>query len=243
MSLPSPLHYINAVEHAIAAAVRHESKLTAFHAALEGMSSFKGRHLLNNLCDLMAEDLPLLTSPRRARYLEVGSWKGSTLCAATFSNDIDALAIDNFSQFETTTFGVDRRHPRESVKQNLALNRLFSVPQFSAAIIDGDCFKVDPTGIGLFDIYLYDGEHTFDAHYRAFTHFAPALQDTFIAVVDDYRNLPEDGTHQATEKAFRDLGWRVEQDWFLWEECDGTDMGRQKDGWWNGLRVSVVSKS
>jgi hypothetical protein len=228
-------HYIDTVTRAIANAERRESNLTGFHMAVEGMSSIKGRHLLNNLLRLQ---------PRvdRTRYLEVGSWKGSTLCAATYGHDIEAVAIDDFSQFATTTFGVDRRHPRDAVQQNLALSRLFSKPQFDAAIIDGDCFKQDPAKLGLFDVYLYDGEHTYEAHYKAFTHFAPALQDTFIAVIDDYRNLPEDGTHQATEKAFADLGWKAIETWYLWEECDGTDWGRQANGWWNGLRVSVVSK-
>ncbi len=229
-------YYIGMVNRAIRNANKHESKLTAFHQQVEGMSSVKGRHLLNNLGAVVA-------TGHRTRYLEVGSWRGSTLCATTFGNDIDALAIDNFSQFADMSFGNDKRHPRDAATQNLQLSRLFSKPAFDAALIDGDCFKVDPTQLGLFDLYLYDGEHTYDAHYRAFTHFAPALQDTFITVVDDYKPLPEDGTHQATEAAFRDLGWKVKQDWFLFDECDGTDMGRQRDGWWNGLRVSVVSKS
>ncbi len=234
---PESSYLIDHVERSIENAERGKSRLTAFHlTAIEGMSSIKGRHLLNNLC---------AANPRMdsTRYLEVGSWKGSTLCASTFSNPIEAVAIDDFSQFTTTSFGLDKRHPRDAVQQNLALNRLFSKPQFDAVIIDSDCFKVDPTKLGLFDVYLFDGEHVYDAQYRAFTHFAPALQNTFIAIVDDYRNLPEDGVHQATEAAFRDLGWRAEKDWFLHEECDGTDMGRQAQGWWNGLRVSVVSKT
>ncbi len=228
-------HYIGAVERAISMAEQGQSKLTAFHLGMEGMSSFKGRHFLNNLLDLQ---------PRvdKTRYLEVGSWKGSTLCAATFSNAIEAVAIDDFSQFATTNFGRDTRHPREAIMQNLQLNRLFSKPQFDAAIIDLDAFKVDLTNLGLFDVYLYDGEHTYDAHYKAFTYFAPVLQNTFISVIDDYRNLPEDGTHQATEKAFNDLGWKVHETWFLYDELDGTMEAKMAKGWWNGLRVSVLSK-
>lgn len=229
-------HYCDHVEWSILMAEKRQSALTDFHFAVEGMSSVKGRHLLNNLGSFRVLN-------RRARYLEIGSWKGSTLCAATFSNDIEALAIDDFSQFATTTFGRDNRHPRDAVAQNLALNRAFSKPRFDAAIIDGDCFKRDPATLGAFDLYLYDGEHTFDAHYKAFTHFAPALQDTFITVVDDYRFLPEDGTHQATEKAFADLGWTNVKTWFLYDELDGSMEAKQLDGWWNGLRVSVVSKT
>ncbi len=233
---PEASYLIDHVERSISDATQGRSQLTAFHMAVEGMSSVKGRHLFNNLCAARPRSDAL-------RYLEVGSWKGSLLCAATFSNPIEAVAIDDFSQFADTTFGTDRRHPRQAVQENLALNRLFSRPQFNASIIDGDCFKVDPAALGLFDVYLFDGEHVFDSQYRAFTHFAPALRDTFVAIVDDYRNLPEDGVHQATEKAFKDLGWRSERDWFLYDELDGTMEAKQRDGWWNGMRVSVVSKS
>jgi len=240
MSTKTIQRYHRMAEHSIQLAMIGQSKLTSFHLGVEGMSSMKGRHMLNNLLGLKVwRDHAAV----RTRYLEVGSWRGSTLCAATFSNDVEAVAIENFAQFNDLSFGRDRRPIRESLMSNLQISRAFSKPQFDVSVIDRDCFTVDARQLGTpFDVYLYDGEHTYDAQYKAFTHFAPALADTFIAVVDDYRNLPEDGVHQATQQAFKDLGWKVEKEWFLWDACDGTDMGRQKDGWWNGVYVAVVSK-
>jgi hypothetical protein len=53
--------------------------------SMQGMSGRKYRTLVNNMPD--------------ARYLEIGSWAGSTLCAAIYNNEVRALAIDNWSEF------------------------------------------------------------------------------------------------------------------------------------------------
>lgn len=224
------------IKRAIAAAEKGDSKLGAFHMALDGMSSYKGRHMLNNIVRGVASNIV----GRRARYLEVGSWKGSTLCAATYSNDVEAVAIDNFSQFTDISLGGrDPRHPRDAIMKNLALNRLFSKPQFDAAVLDNDAFAIDPAGLGFFDVYFYDGEHTEAAQHKAFTHFAPALQPIFVAIVDD---IVDESTLAATKRAFSEQGWKVHAEWTLYDPCDGTDSSRMEKGWWNGYYVAVVEK-
>ena len=56
---------------------------------LHSISGFKTRCFYNNLC--------LMTD---ARYLEIGSWEGSTLCSAMFENPHGYfMAIDNFTEF------------------------------------------------------------------------------------------------------------------------------------------------
>src|SRR5271167_4709882 len=65
------------------------SKLVPEILAIPGMSGRKYRYFINNLI----EPFPA------PRYLEVGSWAGSTLCSAIYGNDVDAVAIDNWSQF------------------------------------------------------------------------------------------------------------------------------------------------
>lgn len=227
--------YVNVVNSSICLAEQGDSHLTPFHMAIEGMSSFKGRHLLNNIMRWIP------TPYRRSRYLEVGSWKGSTLCAAVFNNDVEAVAIDNFSQFTEVSFGRDRRHPREAIMANLQLSRAFSKPQFDAAVVDQDAFTIDPKQLGTpFDVYFYDGEHVAEAQHKAFVHFAPVLADTFIAIVDDAKDV---STQDATKRAFTEQGWTVVKDWLLYDDCDGTDDGRMKNGWWNGMYIAVVSKT
>jgi GT2 family glycosyltransferase/2-polyprenyl-3-methyl-5-hydroxy-6-metoxy-1,4-benzoquinol methylase len=81
--------WIARVKQSIARAQRHESRLTPEALALPGMSSDKVRHLLNNLCG--CEDVS---------YLEIGLHAGSTFCAALCNNSIDAVGIENWSQFD-----------------------------------------------------------------------------------------------------------------------------------------------
>src|SRR5262249_10937869 len=57
--------------------------------AISGMSGRLYRMFINNLMRRL----------HRGRYLEIGSWAGSTLCAAINGNVVHATAIDNWSEF------------------------------------------------------------------------------------------------------------------------------------------------
>jgi hypothetical protein len=67
-----------------------------FVRAIDGMSGQKYRTFINNLVGSYPD----------ARYLEIGSWGGSTATAALYGNSVKALCIDNWSQFggPRTTF-------------------------------------------------------------------------------------------------------------------------------------------
>ena len=83
----SELLLIQKVEYSISNAERGISSLASEILKLEGMSSPKVRHLLNNLCALPG-----------ARYLEIGSYKGSTWISALYNNSstlISSTSIDN----------------------------------------------------------------------------------------------------------------------------------------------------
>ena len=67
------------------------SNINAFCLQLEGMTGDKTRHFYNNICSM-----------DNCRYLEVGTWKGSSICSALCNNNINAVAIDNF-QMSTQT--------------------------------------------------------------------------------------------------------------------------------------------
>jgi hypothetical protein len=76
------------VERAFENAEKGESKITQEIINMEGMSGIKTRHFYNNL--LNRDD---------ARYLEIGTWKGSSICSAMCGNKAKAVCIDNWSQF------------------------------------------------------------------------------------------------------------------------------------------------
>jgi hypothetical protein len=64
------------------------SKINEDIKQIDGMSGIKTRHFYNNLLSL--DD---------SRYLEIGTWKGSSVCSAMFGNTQKVLCIDNWSEF------------------------------------------------------------------------------------------------------------------------------------------------
>lgn len=135
------------------------SKLTEeYISKLDGLSSPKVWHLLNNLC------------AGADSYLEVGCFKGSTLLAALYKNPVYAFAIDNFIMSPDTR--------NEFFRNTESANFEF---------YEGDCFSFDVTKIKKpIEVYFYDGSHTAESQYRALTHFAGALADEFIYICDDW---------------------------------------------------------
>lgn len=188
------------------------SKLNSEILQLEGMSSSKVRHFLNNICSL-----------QNGRYLEIGVWKGSTFVSALYGNNLlDAVAIDNWSEFSG---------PRQAFQNNL-FKFLAATPH---RFYEVDCFAFDlKTLKNKYNIYFYDGGNSQEDQRLAFTYFNEVLDDTFIAIVDDYNwKQVQDGT----QIAFQQLGYKVLFEQFLPSNGNGDTVN-----WWNGIYVAVVSK-
>jgi hypothetical protein len=158
-----------------------DHKLPPWVVALRGMSGTKYRYLVNRL----VEGMP------GARYLEVGSWTGSTVCAAAFGNAVDALCIDNWSEFGG---------PRDRFLANVAA---VTGPSTRIAHLERDFRKVDFASIGRFDIYLFDGPHGEQDHVDGIVMAMPALEDEFVLVVGDWNWAP---VRAGTTRALRDGG-------------------------------------
>lgn len=152
-------------------AENHKSKLTEeYISKLDGLSSPKVWHLLNNLC------------AGASSYLEVGCFKGSTLLAALYQNPVYAFAIDNFSMSPETR--------NDFFKNTDGANFEF---------YEGDSFGCDLTKIKKpIDVYFFDGCHSVESQYKAISHFIPAMSNDFIIVIDDWdANKVRVGTHTA----------------------------------------------
>lgn len=188
------------------------SQLSEEVLQLEGMSSNKVRHLLNNICSM-----------GDGRYLEIGVWKGSTFVSALYKNNLlSAIAIDNWSEFSG---------PKEMFQQNLS-SFLSKTPH---SFYEADCFQFNLNNIeNKINIYFFDGAHTQEDQRLAFTYYNEVLDDTFIAIVDDYNWTPvQDGT----QIAFKQLGYKV-----LFEQYLPSAYNGDLSSWWNGIYVAVVSK-
>jgi hypothetical protein len=208
-----PEQLIEHTRQAIINALNNQSKISDEVIAIHGMSSTKGRHMLNNICSLEG-----------INYLEVGVWKGSTAISALYQNN-----IKNYTVIENWKIC-----PKD-VQQAL-FNNFNSILGHKPNIIQEDCFSFNPLerGIKDIDIYFYDGEHEEIDQYQALTHYYDSLADHFVFIVDDTNYPP---ALVGTIKAILDKNLKIEAHWTL-QAIHNSD----HDNFWNGMYVAVLSK-
>jgi len=199
-------------KNAIMLVLHNQSKLTKDEFNMEGMSGMRGRMFLNNMC-----------SVSDVKYLEIGLWKGSTFCSALKDNAVRALGIDNWSQFHG---------PKDECLKN--------IERYSGSnkveIIDADCFSIDTSKFNeKFNVYFYDGDHTADSQEKALTYFDSILDDTFVAIIDDYK---DDDVKLGTQNAVKKLNYTT-----LFSHEFIVPHGIEDNvGWWNGMLIAVYRK-
>ena len=209
--------YKELVETAFDNAENHKSNITDEVIEMEGMSGTQTRHFYNNL--LNTDD---------ARYLEIGTWKGSSVCSAMCGNTAKVLCIDNWSQYGGPK--ADFLHNFERAKGSN-----------DASFLEADCFQVDVSRLPKFNIYMYDGEHSSDSHYKALLHYYDCLDDIFIFIVDDWNwQDVRDGTFNSIKKL--NLSILYEREVRLTTDDLHTPMDQAKKTWWNGIYVAVLQK-
>lgn len=200
-----------------------KTKLSREVFLLEGMSGVKTRILYNELCSLKFIDRP-------TEYLEVGSWKGSTLCAALeFNSHCNGTAIENWA-----LFGGPKSEFDAAVKSFGLENRL--------KVFEEDAFALDVSKISKkIDIYLYDGDNEEASHYKGIRHFWPILAEQAIVIVDDWNWA---AVRKGTMAAFEDLGANIIEKFEIMYTIDDshTPMPMAHCEFWNGICVFIVSK-
>jgi hypothetical protein len=206
------------VETAFEKAEKCESKIDAGILQMDGMSGKKTRHFYNNL--LNKDNL---------RYLEIGTWKGSSVCSAMCGNKATVTCIDNWSEFG-------------GPKSEFLVNFNNYKGQNEARFIEQDCYKVDISQFPKFNIYMYDGNHTKDSHYRALMHYFDCLDDMFIFVVDDWNGKDvRDGTYESFNKL--NLSVLYEKEIRLTTDNTHTEITLARNTWWNGIYVAILKKN
>lgn len=212
MTMPYSFTCIDRVNYSIEQAKNGVSKLPVEILDLPGMSSYKVRHFLNNLCARFPEE----------NYMEVGCYKGSTLISAGYQNRVNLIGVDNWSEFD----GPEQEFQR-NIQQWLPTNNLSFFNQ-NAFSIDIDKIKEK---IG---IYFYDGSHDVESQAQAFLFFDRIFEPVFIAIVDDW-NM--DSAKIGTMRAFEILKYDILGKWELPAKFNG-----DTENWWNGLFIAVVRK-
>lgn len=187
---------------------------------LDGMSGKKTRGFLNYLVKAVSA----IRTNTPMRYLEIGSWKGSTFISAFYNNSGDFVSIDNWCQFN-------------GPKMEFLSNVLKYHNSQNIQIINEDCFHVDlnsDTMTKKFDIYFYDGGHNDADHLQALSYFFPSMNDIFVYIVDDWN---EENIRQSTRSDLSSLPIKV-----LYEKEILSPITSDHDGWWNGIYILVIQK-
>jgi len=204
-----------AFEHALGEA----APLPPLVTGMEGMSGQRYRRFINRL----------IASLPRAAYLEVGSWTGSTLCAAVHGNRLRAFAIDNWSMYGG---------PLQAFLRNLSECDCTGA---DLNFLTADFRQVDYTALGTFNVYLFDGPHEHADQHDGLVLAAPALAEEFVFLVDDW-NWP--AVRNGTAEAVAALGLNVLAGIEVRTTLDGSHpvVARQHSDWHNGYWLAVLRK-
>ena len=151
---------------------------------MRGMSGRKYRRFINSLVSATPD----------AAYLEIGSWTGSTTCAAMAKNNVRVTCIDNWAQFDG---------PKTEFEKNVTA---FLGPRTNCRFIEADFRFVDYRDVGTFNIYLFDGPHEYQDQYDGIVIAQPALAEMHVLIVDDW-NWPS--VRLGTQDALKSLGTEV----------------------------------
>jgi hypothetical protein len=188
--------------------------------SIVGMSGVKYRYFINRLIGSLDD----------ARYLEVGSWAGSTLCSAVHGNKVRAVAIDSWHEFGG---------PKKAFYANL---KHFMTAQNDVFVIEGDFREVNYSNIGSFNVYLFDGPHSAKDQFDGLAMALPALDRQFVFIVDDWNwKKVRNGTFNAIKKCGLKIRFVSEIRTELPEVHQLSKAGKHTD-WHNGYFISVLEK-
>lgn len=209
------------VQHVIDSISKTDNKISKINTEIlniPGMSGEGTRHFYNNIVNI-----------QDARYLEIGTWKGSSVCSAMYGNKAIITCIDNWSEFN-------------GPKEEFLINFNKFKGENIAIFIENDCFKIDVSEIGKYNIFMYDGSHDYDSHYKALGHFYNCLDEIFIYIIDDWN---WDTVSISVNKSITDLNLEI---LYKKEVFTGSDKGTTNNGncdgrfWANGCGIFVLKK-
>ena len=225
--------YSKNLKLSLSQALAIDTKIPDWIKFMPGMSGKKYRYLINILISLTKDP----------RYLEIGSWTGSTVCSALYGNKAKAVCIDNWLTFPEEE-QVRKFFNTDDQKKTFEINtKKVITEKINFQFIESDFRKVNYKQLGKFNIYCYDALHDSKSQYDGITIPQPALDDIFILIIDDW-NLEE--VRKGTFNAFGDLGINVISKIDI-KTTQNNDMPKlfhsHYSDWHNGYFFAVCEKS
>lgn len=203
------------------------SNLREFDRDLYGASGRKIKHCINNICAVKDN----LT------YLELGVYRGSTLIAANFRNNITTYAVDDYTidQKEANPYKESGwTNPRQAVVDLVERYRNSEKLQNIINLIDSEATKTNLKSIPKkVDLVHYDLEEHHANLESVLRYFIPVFDKHFILMVSNWNSQ---GVRTAFKRFSNTPGIEVE----LLEEKVSHTTGDSLN-WYNGFSVSLVT--
>jgi hypothetical protein len=200
-------------------ALTQDSDLPQTIRDIDGMSGQNYRSFINNFVRSYAD----------ARYLEVGSWAGSTATAALYQNKAKALCIDNWSQFGG---------PKSQFFANIGMVLSADI---DFHFLEQDFRTVDYGSIGTFNIYMFDGPHEELDQYDGIVIAQQALASTHMLIVDDWNWAQVRlGTFQALKDTNCKIECSIEVRTTINDEH--APVSGKNSEWHNGYFIAIVCR-
>lgn len=196
-------------------AINDNFKISDAVLAMPGMSGKMYRKVINNLVEAVPNP----------RYLETGSLKGSTVCSAMYGNKVKVACIESWHW-----------DWRDEFKKNTDSVRTDDV-DFN--FIESDFRGVDYTKIGKYNIYMFDGPHSARDQYDGVFIAQPALDDSYILIIDDWN---WDEVRHGTWSAIKFLGLTVSSMIEVLTLNHSAENGNEQGDWHNGYLMAVIEK-
>jgi hypothetical protein len=214
--------YVNLVLNAIDNSATKSSNFNEESFDVDGFSSHRVRHLLNSICSFEG-----------IKYLEIGSYLGSTFCAAIQNNTLEAYAVDNWETEDLQPYENERIIESASIekfKENAKLYKGHS----KVRLINADCVNLVPEDFhSKVNFVFYDGNHEYLNQLNALETIKNLVEDTFILILDD-ANF--EGVIESAEEFVRRNNYEILFERKLLNQIESDKM------WWNGLYILILSR-
>ena len=210
---------------AIDNALSFKSNFVSEGYEIQGITSNRVRHFLNNLC-----------SHDDAVYLELGTLMGSTFFAATMGNSIENIGVDNFSDPECKPM-TNNLHWSEVGNAFEEFQRHFKkYENGKSTFLKSDILDLTEEDFEgkKPNVVFYDANHDYVQQLNALNHIAPFLADKFILIIDD-ANF--DGVIESAVQFVKDNNYDL-----YFERKILSKIIENPTHWWNGLFVMVLEK-
>ena len=188
--------YSKNLKLSLSQALAIKTKIPDWIKFMPGMSGKKYRYLINNFVSLT----------NNSRYLEIGSWTGSTACSALYDNGLKAVCIDNWMKFKEEE-QVRKFFSTKDQKKTFEINiKRVITEKIDFKFIESDYRKVNFNQLGKFNIYCYDALHREKDQYEGISMAQPALDDVFVLIIDDWN---WESVRKGTFGAIKDLNIKI----------------------------------